>query len=80
MSPSPKQVAMLRWVARQPNGAAGVPYRKGSTATAQALYRRGLIHLWIPDGQSGPWGCCRHMAITAGGRAYFAALDAPTTP
>lgn len=61
-----KMLEMLRWLAKQPNGISGLPYRKGAANTAKALDSRGLAHYWSET----RWKS--YVGITDAGRAVIA--------
>ena len=69
---TPKVLAMLRWLAKQSNGIAGCPCRKGAATVARALQRRGLLTVWPRD----RW--TTYLALTEAGRTLLASLE--TTP
>ena len=64
-------LAMLRWLANQPNCIAGCPYLHGAATTEKALQRRGLLHVWSRD----RW--TTHIALTEAGRTLLASLETP---
>ena len=66
---TPKMLAMLRWLAKQPNGIAGCPYRLGAATTAKALTRRGLLHVWSRD----RW--TTYIALTEASRTLLASME-----
>lgn len=69
MKLSEKQVEMLRLVARAPNSACSVPYRRGADSTALSLGRLGLVCIFFGPNSG------RMMAMTDAGRRALSAAD-----